>query len=102
MTYPSRWFGSGRPLAWPSWALGLNKVDFFLYVGTPDGTLLRSPCQACRRFRGKASTSCIAVDTNVLKPVRENTVRFSVGHLALNGSRSEHLLQPDGSHVFVS
>ena len=102
VTYPSRWFGSGRPLAWPSWAPGLNKTEFFFNVGIPEGALLRSPCQTCRISPGKASASCIAVDANVLRPVRENTVRFSAGQLALNGSRSEHLLQPHGSHFFLS
>lgn len=53
-------------------------------------------------FLVKASASCIAIDANVLRPVRENTVWFSAEHLALNGRRSEHLLKPHGSHVFVS
>ena len=79
---------------------GSNYDGILFYVGTPEGAPLRSPCQACRRFRGKASASCIPVDANVLRPVRENTVQFCAGHLALNGSRSEHLLQPHGSHFF--
>jgi hypothetical protein len=89
-------------MSWPSWASGLTRWTFFFYVGTPEVANLRRPCQACRRFRGKASVSCVTVDANILGLVRENTMRCPAAHLALNGSRFEHLLQPHGSHVFVS
>ena len=46
-----------------------SNYDGPFYVGTPEGAPLRSPCQACRRFRGKASTSFIAIDANVLRLV---------------------------------
>jgi len=78
------------------------KYDGLFRVAAPGIALLRSHCQAYRRFRSKASRSCIAVDANILGPVRGNTALLSAGHLALNENRSELLLQPHGSYVFDS
>jgi hypothetical protein len=55
------------------WLPGLIPMDFFFYVGTPEGKTLRSPCQACQKC-GKASGSCAAVDASVLRRVPENAV----------------------------